>query len=47
LTKARAPWWDHDEVRDDVLAFVTDALGDPEAVLVVDETGISRRAASR
>jgi hypothetical protein len=33
LTKARARSSDHDEVRDDVCAFVTDALGDPEAVL--------------
>jgi SRSO17 transposase len=31
--------WDHDRVRDDVRAYVTEALGDPGAVLVVDETG--------
>jgi SRSO17 transposase len=31
--------WDHDGVRDDVRAYVTEALGDPGAVLVVDETG--------
>jgi SRSO17 transposase len=31
--------WDHDEVRDDVGAFVAEALGDPEAVLVIDEIG--------
>ena len=31
--------WDHDGVRDDVRAYLTEALGDPEAVLVVDETG--------
>jgi DDE superfamily endonuclease len=31
--------WDHDGVRDDVRAYVTEALGDPGAVLVIDETG--------
>jgi SRSO17 transposase len=31
--------WDHDGVRDDVRALVAEHLGDPEAVLVVDETG--------
>ena len=31
--------WDHDGVRDDVRAYVTEALGEPGAVLVVDETG--------
>jgi SRSO17 transposase len=31
--------WDHDGVRDDVRAYLVEALGDPEAVLVVDETG--------
>ena len=31
--------WDHDGVRDDLRAYLTEALGDPEAVLVVDETG--------
>jgi SRSO17 transposase len=31
--------WDHDGVRDDLRAYVTEALGDPEAVLVIDETG--------
>jgi SRSO17 transposase len=31
--------WDHDGVRDDLRAYVVEALGDPEAVLVVDETG--------
>ena len=31
--------WDHDGVRDDVRGYVTEALGDPEAVLVIDETG--------
>jgi SRSO17 transposase len=31
--------WDHDAVRDDVRAYVVEHLGDPGAVLVVDETG--------
>jgi SRSO17 transposase len=31
--------WDHDAVRDDVRDYVVEHLGDPEAVLVVDETG--------
>jgi SRSO17 transposase len=31
--------WDHDGVRDDVRAYVVQHLGDPGAVLVIDETG--------
>jgi SRSO17 transposase len=31
--------WDHDAVRDDIRDHVTKHLGDPEAVLVIDETG--------
>jgi SRSO17 transposase len=31
--------WDEDAVRDDVRAYVVEHLGDPEAVLVIDETG--------
>ena len=31
--------WDPDAVRDDVRAYVVEHLGDPAAVLVVDETG--------
>jgi SRSO17 transposase len=31
--------WDQDAVRDDVRGYVVEHLGDPEAVLVVDETG--------
>jgi len=31
--------WDHDGVRDDLRAYLVEHLGDPEAVLVVDETG--------
>ena len=46
-TPIRAGWqrllsqavWDADCVRDDLRGYVTDHLGDPDAVLVVDETG--------
>jgi SRSO17 transposase len=31
--------WDEDAVRDDVRAYMVEHLGDPEAVLVIDETG--------
>jgi SRSO17 transposase len=31
--------WDHDGVRDDVRDYLVQHLGDPQAVLVVDETG--------
>ena len=31
--------WDHDAVRDDVRALLAEHLGDPGAVLVLDETG--------
>jgi SRSO17 transposase len=31
--------WDADAVRDDLRDYVVDQLGDPDAVLVVDETG--------
>ena len=31
--------WDADGVRDEVRSFVAEHLGDPEAVLVADETG--------
>jgi SRSO17 transposase len=31
--------WDADKVRDDVRGYVVDALGDPGAVLILDDTG--------
>jgi SRSO17 transposase len=31
--------WNEDGVRDDLRAYVVEHLGDPTAVLVVDETG--------
>jgi SRSO17 transposase len=35
--------WDPDELRDDLRAYVLERLGDPEAVLVVDETGFVKK----
>jgi SRSO17 transposase len=38
--------WDEDAVRDDIRGYVTEHLGDPEAVLVVDETGDLKKGTS-
>src|SRR5918998_5335406 len=35
--------WDADAVRDDLRAYVAGHLGDPEAVLVLDETGFLKK----
>jgi SRSO17 transposase len=35
--------WDADGVRDDVRAYVVEYLGDPDAVLVLDETGFVKK----
>ena len=35
--------WDVEAVRDDLRAYVVEHLGDPEAVLVVDETGFLKK----
>lgn len=35
--------WDPDLVRDDLREYVVEALGDPEAVLVLDETGFLKK----
>jgi SRSO17 transposase len=35
--------WDADAVRDDLWAYVVEHLGDPQAVLVVDETGFLKK----
>lgn len=35
----RTARWDADAVRDDLRAYVVEHLGDPDAVLVIDETG--------
>ncbi len=37
--------WDADAVRDDLRAYVVEQLGDPEAVLIVDETGFLKKGA--
>nr|WP_244809770.1 transposase [Streptomyces sp. So13.3] len=39
--------WDADEVLDDVRDYVVEHLGDPEAVLIVDDTGFLKRASAR
>jgi SRSO17 transposase len=39
---ARADW-DADAVRDDVLGYVAESLGDPSGVLIVDETGFLKK----
>lgn len=35
--------WDADAVRDDLTAFVAEHLGDPEGVLIMDETGFLKK----
>ena len=35
--------WDADKVRDDLRAYVVEHLGDPEGVLIVDETGFLKK----
>src|SRR3712207_4049603 len=35
--------WDADAVRDDLRAYVVEHLGDPEAVLVLEETGFLKK----
>ena len=35
--------WDADAVRDDLQAYVVDDLGDPDGVLIVDETGFLKK----
>ena len=39
--------WDADAVRDDVRGYVVEHLGDPGAVLVVDETGFLKKGTAR
>src|SRR6187399_3117393 len=41
---ARADW-DADAVRDDLMGYVAEHLGDPDGVLVVDETGFLKKGA--
>jgi SRSO17 transposase len=35
--------WDADTVRDDLRAYVREHVGDPQAVLVIDETGFVKK----
>src|SRR5215210_8699764 len=39
----RTARWDADAVRDDLAAYVVEHLGDPDAVLVIDETGLLKK----
>lgn len=39
----RTARWDADAVRDDLRAYVVEHLGDPQAVLVIDETGFLKK----
>jgi SRSO17 transposase len=39
----RTARWDADAVRDDLRAYVIERLGDPDAVLVIDETGFLKK----
>jgi SRSO17 transposase len=38
--------WDHDKARDDVRDWVVEHLGEPEATLVIDETGDLKKGAT-
>ena len=35
--------WEADEVREDLASYVAEHMGDPQAVLVVDETGFLKK----
>ena len=35
--------WDPDAVRDDLRAYVVEHLGDPQGILVMDETGFLKK----
>ena len=39
----RTARWDADAVRDDLRAYVVEHLGDPNAVLILDETGFLKK----
>ena len=39
--------WDADKVRDDARGYAVDALGDPDGVLILDDTGDLKRVTSR
>jgi len=39
----RTARWDADDVRDDLRSYVVERLGDPAAVLVIDETGFLKK----
>ena len=35
--------WDAEQVREDLRVYVVDQLGDPDGVLIVDETGFLKK----
>ena len=39
--------WDVDGVRDDVRGYVAEQLGEPDGVLIADDTGFLKRASGR
>jgi SRSO17 transposase len=38
-----SPCWDADAVRDDVRGYVVERIGDPDGVLIADETGFAKK----
>jgi SRSO17 transposase len=38
-----SPCWDRDAVRDDVRDYVVERIGDPDGVLIADETGFAKK----
>jgi SRSO17 transposase len=41
-----SPCWDRDAVRDDVRDYVVERIGDPDGVLIADETGFAKKGRS-
>jgi SRSO17 transposase len=41
-----SPCWDADAVRDDVRGYVVERIGDPDGVLIADETGFAKKGRS-
>jgi SRSO17 transposase len=39
-----SPCWDRDAVRDEARGYVVDHIGDPDGVLIADETGVAKKA---
>jgi SRSO17 transposase len=41
-----SPCWDRDAVRDEVRGYVVERIGDPDGVLIADETGFAKKGRS-